>query len=688
MKLRILTGVKLITVFLLLSNFSLLAQAPVATNATNIIQTSFTANWTPNSAVPRYYLLVATDAGFTNIVSGYNNLNVGIVTTYNVTSGLSANTLYYYKIGVDAMVAPIVYSNTITLRTGPANPTASAATNISQTGFQANWSSVPNGTNYKIIYSMNSNFTSPTEINAGNTTFISVSSLSPAAQYWYKIKAENDYGGVSGFSNVISLTTLQYPPDAPAAIEATAIGQTGFIANWNAAAAAEGYYLDVSTNNSFTNILSSFNNVSTGNVQSYYVSGLNTGTNYYYRLRSYNSGGTSSNSNIISLATLPATPAAPVAVSAVNITQTGFAAMWNLVTGADGYYLEIATDQHFTQFVSGYQNLNVGNNNAWGATGLTANTQYFYRVRAYNSGGTSGYSNVISLSTLPNAPTGPVAIAATNITQTSFTANWNPLTGAASFVLDISGDNLFQNFVPNFNNRNVGNVTSFQVSGLTANTPYYYRVRAVNTGGTSANSNIVSLITLPDVPLAPIAGPATILSNTSFSANWSTSSGAAGYYLDIALDDGFSNFLSGYNNKDAGNTASFTVTGISFNTNYYYRVRAYNNGGTSSSSNSVHVYILVGIENNLIPDNYFLYQNYPNPFNPSTIIKFSLKKTSAVKIILYDVAGREVELIANQEFQKGINIIRFNASSLSNGIYFYRIITNEFSDIKKMILLK
>jgi hypothetical protein len=92
----------------------------------------------------------------------------------------------------------------------------------------------------------------------------------------------------------------------------------------------------------------------------------------------------------------------------------------------------------------------------------------------------------------PPSPT--VAGSATNVCSTSFTARWSSSTGATNYFLDLSSNSSFTSFVNGYNNLNVGNTTSFSVTGLTNNTSYYYRVRAA-TGCSSANSNIVPVAT-------------------------------------------------------------------------------------------------------------------------------------------------------------------------------------------------
>jgi Fibronectin type III domain len=98
-------------------------------------------------------------------------------------------------------------------------------------------------------------------------------------------------------------------------------------------------------------------------------------------------------------ATPAPTPAAPRALKATNVTATSFTANWQGVSGATGYRLDVATDSSFTNFVPGYQDLDVGNVTTKNVTGLAARTIYYYRVRAYNSNGTSPNSNVVQVKT-------------------------------------------------------------------------------------------------------------------------------------------------------------------------------------------------------------------------------------------------------------------------------------------------
>jgi hypothetical protein len=98
---------------------------------------------------------------------------------------------------------------------------------------------------------------------------------------------------------------------------------------------------------------------------------------------------------------------------------------------------------------------------------------------------------------------------------------------------------------------------------------------------------------------------------------------------------------------------------------------------------------IVGIDKEeLIPSKFYLSQNYPNPFNPSTVIKYQLPISSQVTLKVYDVLGDEVATLVDEERPAGSYEIKFNASKLSSGIYFYIINAGSFHQTRKMILMK
>ncbi len=110
--------------------------------------------------------------------------------------------------------------------------------------------------------------------------------------------------------------------------------------------------------------------------------------------------------------------------------------------------------------------------------------------------------------------------------------------------------------------------------------------RGTETGNSSgfALDNISATAAPTVAPAAPVVSTPTLATTSGFTANWQASSGATKYFLDVSLDSGFGSFVTGFNNLDVGSGTSFAVTGLSPNTTYYYRVRAFNSAGTSANS--------------------------------------------------------------------------------------------------------
>jgi len=570
---------------------------PDALYATDTLQTSFTANWNSVPNVSGYNLDVATDLSFASFVSGYNDMDVGIVTNYSV-AGLDADTYYYYRVRARNSGGVSLSSDTISVLTlpyPPDPPDAYNATDTTQTSFNANWSSASTATGYNLDVAADNSFTSfVTGFNdhdVGLSTSYNVSGLDANTPYYYRVRARNS-GGTSLSSDTISVVTLQYPPDTPDAVNATDMLQTSFTANWNSSATATGYNLDIATDNSFTSFIAGYNNLDVNDVTSHPVEGLTSNTEYFYRVRARNSGGVSLSSDTISVVTLPYPPDPPYAINATDTLQTSYTANWNSSPSATGYNLDVATDISFASFVSGYNDMDVGIVTNYSVTGLDADTYYYYRVRARNSGGISLSSDTISVITLPYSPDPPDAINATDTLQTSFTANWSSVSTAIGYNLDVATDNSFTSFVTGFNDLDVGFVTSYNVAGINANTYYYYRVRARNSGGVSLSSDTISVVTLPYPPDPPDAGIATDTLQTSFTANWNSSATATGYNLDVATDNLFTSLVTGFIDLDVGFVTSYNVSGLNANTFYYFRVRACNSGGVSLSSDTISVMTL------------------------------------------------------------------------------------------------
>lgn len=172
--------------------------------------------------------------------------------------------------------------------------------------------------------------------------------------------------------------------------------------------------------------------------------------------------------------------------------------------------------------------------------------------------------------------------------------------------------------------------------------------------------------------------------------DWDSLSSATSYRVQLSLENTFSSTIIDSSNISI---AQYQVApGLLQNNNlYYWRVNATNVGGTSPYSSIWNFRTgLVGINpiNSEIPETYKLYSNFPNPFNPSTLIKFDIPKQSFTKLVVYDLLGREVAVLLNEQLNAGRYETTFDASQFSSGMYFYKLETESFIDVKKMVLIK
>jgi len=99
--------------------------------------------------------------------------------------------------------------------------------------------------------------------------------------------------------------------------------------------------------------------------------------------------------------------------------------------------------------------------------------------------------------------------------------------------------------------------------------------------------------------------------------------------------------------------------------------------------------VITSVKNkNELPTHFILYQNYPNPFNPSTRIKYSISKGSFVTLKVYDILGKEITTLVNEEKPYGNYEVIYDGSNLTSGVYFYKMQAGSFIDTKKFILIK
>lgn len=588
----------------------------------NINATGLTINMEKGDGANRLIIAKANSAVDANPVDGENyNANAfgsgtqigsGNYVVYSGTAanatitGLSANTTYHFAVyefngsgsTTNYLTTNTPVANQITLVAAPTAPTNLSFSTITQNSFNISFTATSGSpTGYLVMRRMGAALTgSPvggTVYEAGQSIgaaanqiiYVGTDALSNFAQtglvdnttYHYAVYAYSGSGSQTNYSLALSGSQTTTSIIAPIANEELSLSSSGFISNWTAVNGANEYKIDVSEFNSFAIngysndlIISEYCEGTSNNKYIEIFNGTNSdiGLSNYILKQSYDGNGWDSNQSF-SLPLSGVLSKNEVYVIAASNASSQITSKANLLIS----YSTTAIGGR-VPFFTGNDAIGLFKNNMLIDLFGNPNSSALITVGGVNAG--ENRTN-IRKSIIIDGNIDWSSSSGTNESNSewiTFGTDYFDNIGAHTMLKPLS-----PSFLPGYNNLSVAS-TSQEVTGLTPNSTYYYRVRAVGGNSTSENSNVVTVLTLP---AAPVASAASVVGAQSFVANWALpANGATSYALDVATDADFNTLVSGYNNLTVTGTSQL-VEGLSANTTYYYRVRAINASGNAVS---------------------------------------------------------------------------------------------------------
>ena len=345
--------------------------------------------------------------------------------------------------------------------------------------------------------------------------------------------------------------------------------------NWTAVPNAFNYTLSQAQDAAFTVGVS---NLYTGNSTAYTHTGLTGQSTYYYRLTPNGTGGyTNGPPAYLTVSTLatPSSLSAP-ALTLSGVSSSSLTATWTAVPNASGYELSNALDADFTNNATiSYSGPALTYNQA----GMVAATPYYYRLKALGTGNYTDSPFTSATATTTASPVSQTQLAGTTlsfsgVSSTVVTVSWAAVPNAGGYQVQRATDNGFTANVTIVYNGTALTVTN---AGLSPSTPYYYRIKATGTGNyTDGAFSAAAPVTttgslLLGTPTLSLNGAA----STQITTVWTSVTNASGYTLQQATNAGFT---AGITMVYSGTATTFTQTGLTPQTAYYYRVGANGNG--------------------------------------------------------------------------------------------------------------
>jgi len=408
--------------------------APVLSTPTNGAtnqSTSVTLSWTTASGASSYTVQLSQTSNFSTFVVNQGSISSGP----QVISGLTQNTLYYWRVNAEGTGGTGIWSSVWSFTTFslPVSPTLISPSNGEMnlpTTVTLNWTTSRGAETYGVYIGY---FDSVVGISGTSASF---SGLANNSEYTWYVRATNAFGTVTSVEEIFYVGPLTASP-ALALPSNGAINQgTSLTLSWNPVSTASSYSFQVSTVSSFSTTIVNQTGMSSTNAA---MKGLSNSTNYYWRVNAAGPYGISGWSGTFSFTTILLAPATPVLIyPSNNSTDVNFMPVFTWQpSNTSTYTLQLSSASNFSTTIVSQSGLS--SEDITGAT-LSYNSTYFWRMTATNSLGTSPWSSVWTFTVSAPPPTAaPVLLSPGNgvTVLPSATFSWGLVAGATQYLLEI-----------------------------------------------------------------------------------------------------------------------------------------------------------------------------------------------------------------------------------------------------------
>ena len=641
--------------------------------------------WASIPGSSTYTLQIATDTTFIPASIFYEGIKK---TNTDSVTNLNPSTLYYWRVDADESGCPVPWTTPFSFLTGytaPQNP-KSKTDSCDPSLIKLSWDIVSGTASYKVQISEKQDFnpvlTELANINTNNTSY-TIPKLNQ--RYYWRVRAED--GTNSGDWSIVNnfINNGGYP-ERLSPVNNTFNQPDTLLFKWVKPDINSMERIQIADNNAFNPILYDIKDIAYDSV---YVIMPKYNKTYYWKILS-DFTCTVIWSDIWQFTTTLMAPQLVFPANNSTKQSQNITFQWHAPDGATSYEFSLATDPLFQT-----QNIVKGGKGLLGLTypvqKLATNTNHYWRVKASNSVASSAWSDIFKFRTGAEALSNPVLVSPINGKQnlvvTKNILSWDQVPNTKYYWIQIDIKNDFSKPI-----KDIPDLTDtiYDLTGLSYNTTYYWRVLAISDSSQSDWSSVWSFTTAKQFPtdIAKLTTPAknSEVSTANITFNWETVDRADYYDFQLSTDEKFPAGKFVVEDTTLMVNSRF-VTGLQNYIQYFWRVRGRNTSGHAGWSETWNFSTLISNVDDILGIKYQINIS-PNPVTGLSTLSLNLPVESIVKIEIINLLGIKTDELLDNKLSQGEYSFIINSSKYENGLYNIVFTIDGTTFTKKIIILR